>query len=109
MLRTALTRLSLFLPLAFASCSGISADWVREGATEAQVKADNAACRAEADDVFGQSANITHDINVSMPRDPSQTSARVNELRSYEAEEDYDKVFGACMAARGYSRGKTDR
>jgi hypothetical protein len=109
MVRIALTRLTLFAPLAVAGCSGISADWIKPGASEAQVKADNAVCRAEAEDVFGQSANITHDINVSLPRDPSQTSDRVKELRTYEAEEDYDKVFGACMAARGYSRGRSDR
>lgn len=109
MLRLVSMRLALLLPLAILGCSGISADWVKPGASEAQVKADNAACRAEADDAYGQQANITHDIRVSRPRDQSQVSDTIESLRNYETEIDYDKVFGACMAARGYTRGKADR
>jgi hypothetical protein len=87
-----------------AGCAGVSADWVKPGVSEAQVKADNAACRAEADEAYGATANITQDIQVSRPRSPSDVSRRAAEIRSYETERDYDKVFAACMMARGYKK-----
>ena len=113
--RTALRRfpmaiaLALVAPLALSGCAGVSADWVKTGASEAQVKADNAACRAEAEDVYGQSANITHDIQVSRPRAATDVDARSKQIRSYDVERDYDKVFDACMAAHGYRKGGASR
>ena len=31
------------------------------------------------------------------------------QLREYDTEKSYDKIFGACMAAHGYSKRKDDR
>ena len=100
---------ALVLPLAAIGCAGVSADWVKPGASEAQVERDNAICRAEAEDASGQTANITHDIQVSRPRSDTGVDQRSNQIRSYNTERDYDKLFGACMAAHGYSKGTASR
>lgn len=97
------------LAVSLAACTGISADWVKPGAGEQQIRADNAACRTEADKVFGRTANITHDIEASRQRDLTNVGAQSGRLRSYETERNYEKVFGACMAARGYSKRGDER
>ena len=91
------------------ACTGVSADWVKAGADEAQVRADNAACRAEAEQAFGRSADISRDIQASRPRGLTDVGDRRERLREYDTERSYDKIFGACMAAHGYSKRKDDR
>lgn len=107
--RLAMRHILFAVPLVLAGCSGISADWVKPGASETQVKIDNAACRAGAEEAFGQGANISHDIRVSRPRTASDVGRRSNEIRNYETERNYEVEFGACMAARGYKKGKAGR
>ena len=104
MSRFPVRRCLILVPAVLAACAGVSADWVKPGASEKRVEADNAACRAEAEDVYGRTADITHDIEVSRPRSLTDVDRRSDQIRSYDTERNYDKVFGACMAARGYQR-----
>jgi len=99
----------IIVSLALAACAGVSADWVKPGVSEERRKADNAACRAEAEQAHGRTADISRDIQASRPRGLGDAGERGERLRSYETEQSYDKVFGACMAARGYSRHSETR
>jgi hypothetical protein len=109
MFRMATRCWTILVPLAVAACSGVSADWIKPGASEAQVKADNAACRSEAELAYGRTADITRDIQVSRPPSISDVGNQSARLRDYDTERDYDKVFDTCMAAHGYSRRGDDR
>ena len=42
----------VLVPLALGACSGGSADWVKSGASEERIRADNAACRAESEQAY---------------------------------------------------------
>jgi len=113
MLRSALRRLpSLSAPLLFGmliGCTGVSPEWNKPGAAEAQVKADNAACRDEAEQVYGVTANITHDIRVSRTGARTNVDRQSDDIRSSETRQSYDKLFDACMAARGYRKSDGNR
>ena len=76
------------------------------GATKEQVRADNAACRAEADAVAGRDANITRDIRVGESRSASDAQRLLRQTRDVGDEARYDRIFAACMKARGYSLKK---
>ena len=102
--RALISLASIAVPLALAACSGVSADWVKPGLGEDRIRADNAVCRAEADQAHGRSADISRDIQASRPRGLNDVGDRSERLRSYDTEQSYDKIFGACMAAHGYSR-----
>lgn len=93
--------------LAVAACAGVSADFVREGATREQVRANNAACRADTEARFGREADITHDIRAGSSRTSSDSSALLRQTRDSGVERRYDRNFNACMRARGYSREKS--
>ena len=90
--------------LAVAACAGVSADFVKAGATREQVRADSAACRADTEARFGREADITHDIRVGGSR---TSSALLRRTRDSGVERRYDRIFSACMRARGYSRKKS--
>jgi hypothetical protein len=93
--------------LAVAACAGVSADFVKAGATREQVRADYAACRADTEARFGREADITHDIRVGGSRTSSDSSALLRRTRDSGVERRYDRIFSACMRARGYSRKKS--
>ena len=93
----------LLIALAVAACSGVSADFVKAGATKEQVRADNAACRAEAEAVVGREANITRDIRTGRSHTPSDAPRILEQTRDLATEARYDRIFAACMKARGYS------
>ena len=113
MLRSTLHRLplisaALLFGLLFG-CAGVSSEWNKPSATEAQVKADNAACRDEAEQVYGVTANITHDIRVSRPGGRTNVDRQSDDIRNSETVKSYDTLFGACMAARGYRKSDGTR
>ena len=104
-----LGRLSLGLlgaALALAACAGVSADFVKEGATREQVRADNAACRSQAEARFGRDDNITRDIRAGRSSNVSEQTRLVRQTRDVGVRERYDRVFATCLRARGYSQRK---
>ncbi len=92
------------LLLAVTACAGVSADFVKPGATKEEIRADNATCRAEADAQVGREADITRDIRGTGRRGPSDQTRLLEQTRDLGNEERYDRIFAACMAARGYTR-----
>ncbi len=88
--------------LALTACD--SADFVKPGATKEQIRADNAACRAEADAQAGREADISRDIRGTGRRGPSDQRQLLEQTRELGAAERYDRIFAACMSARGYTR-----
>lgn len=90
--------------LALAACSGVSADWVKPKASEARVRADNKACRQEAEAAYGTTANITRDIQAARPRSLNDVGDRSERIRNNNTQVNYDKIFDVCMAGRGYKR-----
>jgi len=90
--------------LALAACTAGSADFVKQGATREEIRADNAACRAETDGQVGRTADISRDIYSGQSRgreDPAQLLRQTREARD---EARYERIFAACMVARGYTR-----
>lgn len=104
MIKLELRRALLFAAVVLPACAGVSADWVKEGATKEEIRADNAACRAEVEAVVGREADITHDIRVGRAGTASEVNELVEQTRDVGAARRYDRLFGACMRARGYSR-----
>ena len=94
---------ALALLLALAGCSSVSADFVKSGATKEQVRADNAACRAEADAQVGRDADISRDIRGTARRGPSDQRQLLNQTREIDTAARFERIFAACMSARGYT------
>ncbi len=93
--------------LALAACAGVSADFFKAGATKEQIRADNAACRTETEARVGRDSDITHDIRVGSSRRTSDPSRLFEQTRDAGVERLYDRIFAACMKARGYSQKKS--
>jgi hypothetical protein len=93
--------------LGLAACAGISADFTKQGVTKEQVRADNAACRAETEAQVGRDSDITHDIRVGDTRGSQDSSQLFRQTRDAGVARRYDRIFASCMKARGYSQ-KTD-
>ena len=89
--------------LALTACAGVSADFVKAGATKQQVRADNAACRTETEARVGRDSDITHDIRVGSSRGSEDSSRLLRLTRDSGVERRYDRIFAVCMKARGYS------
>jgi len=96
----------LLAVLAVAACAGVSADFVKAGATKEQIRADNAACRADTEARVGRESDITHDIRTGDGRRASEASRLLQQTRDVGVERRYDRIFSACMKARGYSQKK---
>lgn len=94
----------LLAALGVAACAGVSADFVKEGATQEQVRADNAACRGETEARVGRDSDITHDIRIGNSRNTQDSSRLLQQTRDAGTERRYDRIFAACMKARGYSQ-----
>ena len=90
--------------MTLAACAGVSADFVKEGVTKEQLRADNAACRAETEARVGRDSNITHDIRVGDARGREDSTQLFRQTRDIGVARRYDRIFAACMAARGYSK-----
>ena len=89
--------------LVLAACAGISADFVKAGATKEQIRADNATCRAETEARVGRDSDITHDIRVGSSRSSSDSTRLFRQTRDAGDERRYDRIFASCMKARGYT------
>jgi hypothetical protein len=94
----------LLAALALAACAGVSADFVKEGATKDEIRADNAACRAETEALVGRESDITHDIRVGSSRTSADSTRLLETTRDSAVERRYDRIFATCMKARGYSQ-----
>ena len=90
--------------LAVAACAGVSADFVKEGATNEQIRADNASCRSATEARVGRDSNITHDIRVGSSRRSEDSSRLLQRTRDAGVERRYDRIFASCMKARGYTQ-----
>ena len=90
--------------LVLAACSGVSADFVKEGATKEQIRADNAACRSETEARVGRDSDITHDIRVGDSRGAADSTRLFERTRDAGVERRYERIFANCMKARGYSQ-----
>ncbi|TDJ61935.1 MAG: hypothetical protein E2O36_05480 [Proteobacteria bacterium] len=96
----------LLAVLAVTACAGISADFVKEGAATEEIRADNGACRAETEARVGRESDITHDIRVGGSRASADATRLLQVTRDSGVERRYDRIFTACMKARGYSQLK---
>ena len=99
--------LLLMFVLALAACSGKGAAWVKEGAGKDQVRADQAACRTQAEGAIGRNESFTRDIRNSTSGGREDTRAIVSESRDRRAAQSFERLFDRCMAARGYVHPKT--
>lgn len=99
--------LPLIFVFALAACGGTSAAWVKEGAGKDQVRADQAACRTQAEGAIGRSESFTRDIRNSTRGGRDETRTLVTESRDRSAAQSFERVFDRCMAARGYVHPKT--
>lgn len=98
--------LPLIFVLALAAC-GTGEAWVKEGASEDQVRADQAACRAQAESALGRSESFTRDIRGSTRGGREDTAAIVTETRDRRVARSFEQVFDRCMVSRGYTHPKT--
>ncbi|MEP4379478.1 MAG: hypothetical protein ABJ215_11910 [Alphaproteobacteria bacterium] len=99
--------LPLLFVFALAACAGTGAAWVKEGASEDQVRADQAACRAQAEGAIGRNESFTRDIRSSTRGGREDTQAIVTETRDRKVARSFENIFGRCMAARGYVHPKS--
>lgn len=99
--------LLLIIVFALAACGGTSAAWVKEGASQEQVRADQAACRSQAESAIGRSESFTRDIRSSTRGGREDTRSIVSETRDRSAARSFDSIFSRCMAARGYVHPKS--
>lgn len=103
LLRTGVVAMIGAAAIALAGCSGLSADWTKPGATRADIRADSATCRAEAEGLVGREADVTHDIRSGRRSGASDITALRNQTRDVGMERRYDDVFDRCMRAHGYT------
>ena len=101
------TLLPVFFLLALAACSGPSTNWVKQGATEAQVRADQTACRRAAERAGGRNENVTRDIRSVSRGGREDTRAIVNSTRDLKSARSFDRLFARCMGDRGYTQPKS--
>jgi hypothetical protein len=94
----------LLAALTVTACAGVNADFVKPGATKEEIRADNATCRAEAEAQVGRDADISRDIRGTGRRGPADQRQLLEQTRDLGKAERYDRIFAACMAARGYKR-----
>ena len=99
--------LPLMFVTALAACGGTGAAWVKEGASEERVRADQAACRAQAESAIGRSESFTRDIRGSTRGGREDTRAIVSDTRDRKVSRYYEQVFGRCMASHGYVHPKS--
>lgn len=101
------TILPILMLLVLTACSGASTSWVKKGADEDQVRADQLSCRRSAERATSRNDNITSDIRSTIPGGRSDTRAIVEETRDLRAARDFDRLFARCMRGLGYTHPKT--
>jgi hypothetical protein len=95
--------ISLAALLTLAACGGTSEVWVKEGVSRAQVRADQANCRAQADAALGRTADVTSDIRGSLRGGREDTRDLVASTRDYGTAKRYDRTIAQCMRLLGYT------
>jgi hypothetical protein len=98
--------LPLIFVFALAACAGAGSAWVKEGASEDQVRADEVACRAQAEGAIGRNESFTRDIRSATRGGREDTRRFVLESRDRSTARSYEMVLDRCMAARGYVHPK---
>ena len=99
--------LPLIFVFALAACAGAGSAWVKEGASEDQVRADEVACRAQAEGAIGRNESFTRDIRSATRGGREDTRRFVLESRDRSTARSYEMVLDRCMAARGYVHPKS--
>ncbi len=99
--RIAISSLAL---LALAACTGVSGEWVEEGATREQIRTDEKACRAQAEATRSRSTAITSDIRGSLRGGREENQRIIASTRDIDTARDHDRIIARCMLARGYTR-----
>lgn len=101
--RTGLLGAALAAALALGACA--ARDFTREGATQDQFKAEEAACRAQVDEMMRRERNIVDDRQTTLGRYdersgrtmlPTQMAQRDDSNRS-------GRLMENCMKARGWT------
>ena len=102
-------RIFLLSVLLVSACA-IGGAWTKEGATDAELRRDVAACRDQATDLTARDRRIDEDIRAS--RVGGQLSSDIsvfrNEVRDVSFERRYDQIVDRCMRGRGYTRAGED-
>ena len=101
------TTIPVLLLLALVGCSGASTAWVKKGANEDQIRADQLSCRRSAERATSRNDNITRDIRSSIPGGRNDTRAVIEETRDLKSARDFDRLFARCMRDLGYTHPKT--
>tara|TARA_A100001037_G_C15123093_1_gene624861 strand:+ start:905 stop:1222 length:318 start_codon:yes stop_codon:yes gene_type:complete len=99
--------LPMTFALALAACGGTSAAWVKEGASPEQMRADQSACRSQAERALGPSERFTDDIRGTTRGGRAETRQIVSSTRDLKVARTYDRLFARCMVSRGYLHPKT--
>ena len=101
----------LFVGLLLSACA-LGGAWVKEGATEEELRRDVAACRGQATDLTARDRRIDRDIRAARAGVGGQLSTDItefrNEVRDVTFERRFDQIVDRCMRGRGYTRGGED-
>jgi hypothetical protein len=98
---------AIFLLLTLAACSGASINWVKPGATEDQLRADQLSCRNTAERATARNENVTRDIRTTIPGGRDDTRALVQSTRDLKAARNFERLFAQCMRGLGYTHPKS--
>jgi hypothetical protein len=78
------------------SCAAANYQWVRSGATEADLKAARANCNAEVERTFNRYEDFRPSYQTAFPRPPLERDMRAQLYR--------DEIFESCMKSLGYRK-----
>lgn len=101
------TTIPVLLLLALTACSGASTNWVKKGADQNQVRADQLSCRRSAERATSRNDNITSDIRSTIPGGRDDIRANVERTRDLKSARNFDRLFTRCMRGLGYTHPKT--
>ena len=90
-----------------AACSSSGGAWVKAGADEDQVRADQISCRRSSERATGRNDAVTRDIRTSIPGGRDDTRAFVEDTRDLRSAKAYERLFAQCMRGLGYTRPKS--
>lgn len=97
-----MSRFVVLVPLLVAACAG--GQWVREGATEEELRADLDMCRSVAQVQTDRDRQIDEDIRAARSTTFPDTVRLRDQVRSIGVEQRFDEVLETCMRRRGYHR-----
>ncbi len=102
-------RAVLVVGLVLGGCAG-GGDWVKEGATDDELRQDLAICRDQGSLVTSRDRRIEQDIRASRVGSPLSTDLGTfrDDVRESRVEQRFDDVVDRCMRGRGYARAGED-